>query len=100
MHHAGNSSGVVDGASAVLVASPDYAKSHGLKPRARVVMSGGRRHGAGHHAHGSRAGCERCVKKAEMTFDDIDLFEINEAFAVRGAAVHDATPASIGTRST
>ena len=81
VHHAGNSSGVVDGASAVLVASPDYAKAHGLKPRARVVMS-------------AVAGTEpvimltapgpaaiRCVKKAGMTFDDIDLFEINEAFA-------------------
>jgi len=39
VHHAGNSSGVVDGASAVLVASPDYAKAHGMKPRARIVMS-------------------------------------------------------------
>ena len=37
VHHAGNSSGVVDGSAAVLLASPDYAKSHGLKPRARVV---------------------------------------------------------------
>ena len=37
IHHAGNSSGVVDGSAAVLLASPDYAKSHGLKPRARVV---------------------------------------------------------------
>ena len=37
VHHAGNSSGVVDGASAVLVVSSDYAKAHGLKPRARVV---------------------------------------------------------------
>ena len=39
VHHAGNSSGVVDGASAVLVASPEYAKAHGLKPRARIVMT-------------------------------------------------------------
>ncbi len=81
VHHGGNSSGVVDGASAVLVASPDYAKAHGLKPRARIVMS-------------AVAGTEpvimltapgpaaiRCVQKAKMTFDDIDLFEINEAFA-------------------
>ncbi|TKW79168.1 MAG: acetyl-CoA C-acyltransferase, partial [Bradyrhizobium icense] len=37
VHHAGNSSGVVDGAAAILLASPDYAKKHGLKPRARVV---------------------------------------------------------------
>ena len=39
VHHAGNSSGVVDGAGAVLVASPDYAKAHGLTPRARIVMT-------------------------------------------------------------
>ncbi len=39
VHHAGNSSGVVDGGSAVLLASPEYAKAHGLKPRARIVMS-------------------------------------------------------------
>jgi acetyl-CoA C-acetyltransferase len=81
VHHGGNSSGVVDGASAVLVASPDYARAHGLKPRARIIMS-------------AVAGTEpvimltapgpaaiRCVQKAKMTFDDIDLFEINEAFA-------------------
>jgi acetyl-CoA C-acetyltransferase len=37
VHHAGNSSGVVDGAAAVLLASLDYAKAHGLEPRARVV---------------------------------------------------------------
>jgi acetyl-CoA C-acetyltransferase len=81
VHHAGNSSGVVDGASAVLVASPEYAKAHGMKPRARVVMT-------------AVAGTEpvimltapgpastRCVQNAGMTFDDIDLFEVNEAFA-------------------
>jgi len=37
VHHAGNSSGVVDGSAAILLASPSYAKAHGLKPRARVV---------------------------------------------------------------
>jgi acetyl-CoA C-acetyltransferase len=39
MHHAGNSSGVVDGSAAILLASPNYAKAHGLKPRARVVAT-------------------------------------------------------------
>jgi len=39
VHHAGNSSGVVDGAAAILLASPSYAKAHGLKPRARVVAT-------------------------------------------------------------
>ena len=42
VHHAGNSSGVVDGAAALLLASPDYAKSHGMKPRARVVAMANR----------------------------------------------------------
>jgi acetyl-CoA C-acetyltransferase len=36
VHHAGNSSGVVDGAAALLLASPDYARAHGMKPRARI----------------------------------------------------------------
>ena len=81
VHHAGNSSGVVDGASAVLVASPEYAKAHGLKPRARILMS-------------AVAGAEpvimltapgpssrKCLERAGMTVDNIDLWEINEAFA-------------------
>jgi acetyl-CoA C-acetyltransferase len=81
VHHAGNSSGVVDGASAVLVTSSDYAKAHGLKPRARVVMTAvaGTEPVIMLTAPGPAA--ERCVKKAGMTFDDIDLFEVNEAFA-------------------
>jgi len=81
VHHAGNSSGVVDGASAIVLASPEYAKAHGLKPRARVVMTAT----AGTEpvimltAPGPAA--EICLKKAGMTKDDIDLFEVNEAFA-------------------
>jgi acetyl-CoA C-acetyltransferase len=81
VHHAGNSSGVVDGASAVLVASPGYAKAHGMKPRARVVMTAvaGTEPVIMLTAPGPAA--TRCVEKAGMTFDDIDLFEVNEAFA-------------------
>ena len=81
VHHAGNSSGVVDGASAVLVASPEYAKAHGMKPRARVVMTAvaGTEPVIMLTAPGPAA--TRCVENAGMTFDDIDLFEINEAFA-------------------
>ncbi|MCC6433536.1 MAG: acetyl-CoA C-acyltransferase [Acidimicrobiales bacterium] len=81
IHHAGNSSGVVDGAGAVLLASPDYARAHGLKPRARIVMSAV----AGEEplimltAPGPAA--KKCLQKAGMTFDDIDLLEVNEAFA-------------------
>jgi acetyl-CoA C-acetyltransferase len=81
VHHAGNSSGVVDGASAVLVASPEYAKAHGMKPRARIVMTAvaGTEPVIMLTAPGPAA--TRCVKNAKMSFDDIDLFEVNEAFA-------------------
>jgi acetyl-CoA C-acetyltransferase len=81
VHHAGNSSGVVDGASALLVASPDYAKAHGMKPRARVVMTAvaGTEPVIMLTAPGPAA--SRCLENAGMTFDDIDLFEVNEAFA-------------------
>ena len=81
VHHAGNSSGVVDGASAVLIASSQYAKAHGMKPRARVVMTAvaGTEPVIMLTAPGPAA--TRCVEKAGMTFDDIDLFEVNEAFA-------------------
>jgi acetyl-CoA C-acetyltransferase len=81
VHHAGNSSGVVDGASAVLVASPGYAKANGMKPRARVVMTAvaGTEPVIMLTAPGPAA--TRCVEKAGMSFDDIDLFEVNEAFA-------------------
>ena len=81
VHHAGNSSGVVDGASAVLVASPDYATAHGMTPRARIIMTAvaGTEPVIMLTAPGPAA--VRCVEKAGMTFDDIDLFEVNEAFA-------------------
>ena len=81
VHHAGNSSGVVDGASAVLVTSPEYATAHGLTPRARVVMTAvaGTEPVIMLTAPGPAA--TRCVERAGMTFDDIDLFEVNEAFA-------------------
>jgi acetyl-CoA C-acetyltransferase len=81
VHHGGNSSGVVDGASALLVASPAYAKAHGMKPRARVVMTAvaGTEPVIMLTAPGPAA--TRCIEKAGMTFDDIDLFEVNEAFA-------------------
>jgi acetyl-CoA C-acetyltransferase len=81
VHTAGNSSGIVDGASVVLLASPDYAKAHGWKPRARIIATA---------TYGDEPvimltapvpASRRCLKKAGMTVDDIDLFEVNEAFA-------------------
>ena len=81
VHHGGNSSGVVDGAGAVLVASPEFAKANGLTPRARIVMTAvaGTEPVIMLTAPGPAA--KRVVEKAGMTFGDIDLFEVNEAFA-------------------
>ena len=81
VHHAGNSSGVVDGASAVLVASPEYAKAHGMKPRARVVMTAVAGTEPVIMLTAPGPATQRCLKLAGMTLRDIDLIEVNEAFA-------------------
>ncbi|MEX2626041.1 MAG: acetyl-CoA C-acyltransferase [Ilumatobacteraceae bacterium] len=81
VHHAGNSSGVVDGAGAVLVASPDYARSHGLTPRARIVMSAVAADEPLIMLTAPGPAANRCLERAGMTIDDIDLLEVNEAFA-------------------
>jgi acetyl-CoA C-acetyltransferase len=80
-HHGGNSSGVVDGASALLVTSPSYAKAHGLKPRAKITMAAvaGTEPVIMLTAPGKAA--QLCAHKAGMKLSDIDLFEVNEAFA-------------------
>lgn len=79
--HAGNSSGIVDGASAVLVASPEYAKAHGLRPRARFVAMATAGSEPIIMLTAPTPASERCLAKARMTVKDIDLAEINEAFA-------------------
>src|SRR5258708_7761419 len=82
MHHAGNSSGVVDGAAAILLASPAYAKKHGLKPRARVVATANMGDSPTLMLNAPVPATRKVLAKAGLTVDDIDLFEINEAFAV------------------
>ncbi|MFZ9677317.1 MAG: acetyl-CoA C-acetyltransferase [Quisquiliibacterium sp.] len=81
-HHAGNSSGVVDGSGAVLLASPEYAKKHGLKPRARVVAMANVGDCPTLMLNAPVPAARKVLAKAGLTLDDIDLFEINEAFAV------------------
>ena len=81
VHHAGNSSGVVDGASALLLASPEYAKSHGLKPRGRIVMTATAGSEPVIMLTAPAPATELVLKKAGMSKENIDLFEINEAFA-------------------
>src|SRR3954453_6163260 len=82
VHHAGNSSGVVDGAAAVLYASADYVKAHGLKPRARVVASSNMGDDPTLMLNAPVPSARKILERAGMTIDDIDLFEVNEAFAV------------------
>jgi len=82
MHHAGNSSGVVDGAAALLLASPDYAKANGMKPRARIVAMANMGDCPTLMLNAPVPAAKRVLDKAGLTVDDIDLWEINEAFAV------------------
>ena len=81
-HHAGNSSGVVDGAAGVLVTSEDYAKKHGLKPRARIVATANMGDDPTLMLNAPVPAAKKVLAKAGLTKDDIDLWEINEAFAV------------------
>lgn len=84
-HHAGNSSGVVDGAAAVLVTSKDYAQKNGLKPRARIVATANMGDDPTLMLNAPVPAAKKVLEKAGMSIDDIDLFEINEAFAVVAA---------------
>jgi acetyl-CoA C-acetyltransferase len=81
-HHAGNSSGVVDGAAAVLLASPDYARKNGFTPRARVITAVNLGDSPTLMLNAPVPATRKALAKAGLTIDDIDLFEINEAFAV------------------
>ncbi len=82
VHHAGNSSGVVDGAAAILIASAEYAQANGLKPRARVVATANMGDDPTLMLNAPVPAARKVLERAGMTLDDIDLFEINEAFAV------------------
>ena len=82
VHHAGNSSGVVDGAAAILITSPEYASAHGLKARARVVATANMGDDPTLMLNGPVPAAKKVLAKAGMTIDQIDIFEVNEAFAV------------------
>lgn len=81
VHHAGNSSGIVDGAALVLVGSADKGRALGLKPRARVRSAAVIGSEPTIMLTGIAPAAQKALKKAGMTAADIDLFEINEAFA-------------------
>jgi len=82
LHHAGTSSGVVDGAAALLLASADYAKRHGMKPRARILATANMGDDPTLMLNGPVPATLKVLKRANLTLKDIDLFEVNEAFAV------------------
>ena len=81
VHTAGNSSGIVDGAASVLLASPDYARARGWKPRARILATATCGAEPVIMLTAPVPATERCLKKAKLTARDIDLVEVNEAFA-------------------
>jgi acetyl-CoA C-acetyltransferase len=81
VHTAGNSSGVVDGAAAVLLASEDYVRSHGLKPRARIRALATAGSEPVIMLTAPTPASQKALEQAGMQPSDIDLWEINEAFA-------------------
>ena len=81
VHHAGNSSGIVDGAAAVLLGSKRAGKKAGLTPRARIKAFANIGSEPALMLTGPVDVTEKLLKNAKMSIDDIDLFEVNEAFA-------------------
>ncbi|AOF86613.1 acetyl-CoA C-acyltransferase family protein [Hydrogenophaga sp. RAC07] len=81
VHHAGNSSGIVDGATAVLIGSEVAGKTHGLTPRARIVSVALSGADPTIMLTGPMPAARKALAKAGLTIDQIDLFEVNEAFA-------------------
>ncbi len=81
-HHAGNSSGMVDGSAALLLTSPEYAKAHGLKPRAKVVVHVNMGDSPTLMLNAPVPAAKKALAKAGLKLSDIDLFEVNEAFSV------------------
>ncbi|MFC3679789.1 acetyl-CoA C-acetyltransferase [Bacterioplanoides pacificum] len=81
VHHAGNSSGIVDGAAAVLIGNKEVGEKLGLKPRARIVAQASVGSEPTIMLTGPTPSALKVLKQAGMTAEDIDLWELNEAFA-------------------
>ena len=81
VHHAGNSSGIVDGAAAVLIGNEAAGRSQGLTPRARIVATALSGADPTIMLTGPTPAARKALAKAGLNVDDIDLFEVNEAFA-------------------
>ncbi|MFO1142827.1 MAG: acetyl-CoA C-acetyltransferase [Amaricoccus sp.] len=98
VHHAGNSSGIVDGAAAVLVGSKAFGDRHGLKPRARIRATVKVGSDPTIMLTGPIPATEKILRATGMTIADLDLIEINEAFSavvLRFLQAFDADPAKV-----
>ncbi|NGM44830.1 acetyl-CoA C-acetyltransferase [Rhodobacter sp. SGA-6-6] len=98
IHHAGNSSGIVDGAAAVLIGNAEFGKAHGLKPRARIRATAKIGTDPTIMLTGPVPVTQKILKEAGMSISDIDLFEVNEAFAsvvLRFLQAFDVDPAKV-----
>lgn len=81
VHHAGNSSGIVDGAAALLIGSREFGEINDLTPRARIVTTAKSGSDPTIMLTGPIPASEKALKQASLKISDIDLFEINEAFS-------------------
>jgi acetyl-CoA C-acetyltransferase len=98
LHTAGTSSQISDGAAAVLLADETRARELGLRPRARILAQCLIGDDPYYHLDGPVAATERVLKRAGMTIGDIDIFEVNEAFAsivLSWARVHEPDPDTV-----
>ncbi len=98
IHHAGNSSGIVDGAAAILIGNAEFGRAHGLKPRARIRATAKIGTDPTIMLTGPVPVTEKILAEAGMTIADIDLFEVNEAFAavvLRFQQAFDVDPAKV-----
>ncbi len=98
IHHAGNSSGIVDGAAAVLIGNKEFGLAHGLKPRARIRATAKIGTDPTIMLTGPVPVTEKILRDSGMTISDIDLYEVNEAFAavvLRFMQAFDVDPALV-----
>jgi acetyl-CoA C-acetyltransferase len=98
IHHAGNSSGIVDGAAAVLIGSKEFGEMHGLKPRAKIRATCKIGTDPTIMLTGPVPATEKILRDSGMAISDIDLFEVNEAFAsvvLRFMQAFDVDPALV-----
>ena len=98
IHHAGNSSGIVDGAAAVLIGDAAFGRAHGLKPRARIRATAKVGTDPTIMLTGPVPATEKILRDSGIAIGDIDLFEVNEAFAsvvLRFQQAFDVDPAVV-----